>query len=343
MSRAKDAAISETEIRRNSPGSLGKTLAQGGSARVEPRPVEAKDRPPSHNPNEKRRVQARIQKPLLRRWKGSGHAPEPFVVPGASGSPAQFALPRRIVGYFPRGGAAMNRKQWNRLAKKFETEACDISREESGDQVRRYLARARIPKKNGVLVDLGCGVGTFIREFGHRFGEVVGVEYAPGIIARAKQRCAGMDHVTWHNAGAAQAAARIGRRADLTVCMNVITSSNAATRTALWASLAAVTKTDGFALIVVPSIESDDMVEETANKGRKPRRTAARAKGLVRRSGAMQKHFAREELNDNLARAGFAVTRMGRAFYPWSIEGMRETPARRANRPWDWLCLARRL
>jgi SAM-dependent methyltransferase len=237
----------------------------------------------------------------------------------------------------------MNRKQWNRLAKKFETEACDISREESGDQVKRYVARARIPKKGGVLVDLGCGVGTFIKEFGHRFGEIVGVEYAAGIIARAKTRCADMDNVTWHNAGAAQAAARIGRRADLTVCMNVITSSNAATRAALWASLASVTKKNGFALIVVPSIESDDMVEETANNGRKPRRTAARAKGLVRRSGAMQKHFARDELGDDLARVGFAVRRIGRAFYPWSIEGMRETKARRANRPWDWVCLAQRI
>jgi len=237
----------------------------------------------------------------------------------------------------------MNRKQWNRLAKKFETEACDISREESGDQVKRYVAHARIPKKNGVLVDLGCGVGTFIREFGHRFGEIVGVEYAAGIIARAKTRCADMDNVTWHNAGAAQAAARIGRRADLTVCMNVITSSNAATRAALWSSLASVTKKNGFALIVVPSIESDDMVEKTANNGRKPRRTTARAKGLVRRSGAVQKHFARDELSDDLARVGFIVRRMGRASYPWSIEGMRETKARRANRPWDWVCLAQRV
>lgn len=237
----------------------------------------------------------------------------------------------------------MNRKQWNRLAKNFEAEACDIAREESGDQVKRYVARARLPEKGGVLVDLGCGVGTFIRQFGPRFAEIVGVEYAPGIIARAKKRCAGMDNVTWHAAGIGRAAARIGRRADLAVCMNVITSSNAATRAALWSSLASVTKKNGFALIVVPSIESDDMVEETANNGHKPRRTAARARGLVRRSGAMQKHFARGELSDDLARVGFAVRRIGRAFYPWSIEGMRETKARRAKRPWDWLCLAQRV
>lgn len=236
----------------------------------------------------------------------------------------------------------MNRKQWNRLAGKFETQACDIAREESGAAVKRYVARAHIPKKGGVLVDLGCGVGTFIAQFGARFGEIVGVEYAAGIIARAKTRCAGMGNVTWHNSGIKQAAARIGRRADLTVCMNVITSSNAATRAALWSSLASVTKKGGYALVVVPSIESDAMVEEV-EKGRKPRKTAARAKGLVWRSDAWQKHFAEDELRGDLARVGFTPRHIGRAFYPWSIEGMRETKARRANRPWDWICLAQRL
>jgi SAM-dependent methyltransferase len=234
----------------------------------------------------------------------------------------------------------MNRAQWNKLAS-FETETCDIAREESGDAVKRFFAGARLPKKGAVLVDLGCGIGTFIREFGHRFDAIVGVEYAAPTIARAKKRCAACENITWHNSGIAQAAARIGRRADLTVCMNVITSSNTATRTALWRSLASVTKKDGFALIVVPSTESDEMVEEEET-GKKPRRTKQRAKGLVWRSDAWQKHFAEAELARELARVGFTVRRMGRAFYPWSIEGMRETKARRLRRPWDWIVLAQR-
>lgn len=235
----------------------------------------------------------------------------------------------------------MNRAQWNKLSS-FETETCDIAREESGDAVKRFFDGARLPKKGAVLVDMGCGIGTFIREFGHRFDEIVGVEYATSTIARAKKRCAEFGNITWHNSGIAQVAARIGRRADLTVCMNVITSSNTATRTALWRSLASVTKTDGFALIVVPSIESDEMVEEEET-GKKPRRTKQRAKGLVWRSDAWQKHFAEAELRNDLARAGFTVRRMGRAFYPWTIEGIRETKARRLRRPWDWIALAERV
>ncbi|MGH6872539.1 MAG: class I SAM-dependent methyltransferase [Rhizomicrobium sp.] len=235
----------------------------------------------------------------------------------------------------------MNRKHWNTLARAFESEACDIAREESGAAVKRFVARARIPRTGAVLVDLGCGVGTFIARFGQRFETIVGVEYAPGIIARAKARCAEFDGIAWHNCGIVQAAGRIGRRADLAVCMNVITSSNAATRTALWKALAAVTKTGGHALVVVPSIESDDMVEEE-EKGRAPRKTARRAQGLVWRSDAWQKHFAQAELRADLERVGFTPRHAGRARYPWSIEGMRETGSRRANRPWDWIVLAQR-
>ena len=91
----------------------------------------------------------------------------------------------------------MNRKQWNKLAKNFETDVCDISREETAGQIKRYVARAQIPRRGGVLVDMGCGIGTFILQYGHRFAETVGVEYAAAIIARAKKRCADVAGVTW--------------------------------------------------------------------------------------------------------------------------------------------------
>jgi hypothetical protein len=234
----------------------------------------------------------------------------------------------------------MNRAQWNKLASRFESEACDISREESGAAVKRTFALAKLPKR-AVLVDMGCGIGTFIREYGQHFAEIHGVEYAAGILARAKQRCGHMNDVSWYNAGAAQAAKQIGPRADMTVCMNVITSSNAATRTAIWRGLAGVTKKAGTAMIVVPSLESDDMVEEEES-GKKPRKTKQRAKGLVWRSDAWQKHFSEDELIRDLARVGFTPRHIGRAFYPWSIEGLRETKARRLRRPWDWIALAQR-
>jgi len=231
----------------------------------------------------------------------------------------------------------MNRAEWNKLAATFEKDVCDISREETADQVCRYVARAKVPKRGGVLVDMGCGIGTFILQYGHRFAEIVGVEYASNIIARAKKRCADVPGVTWHTAGVEAAGKRIGPRADLTVCMNVITVPNAAKRKAMWDGLAAVTKRGGHALVVVASLEAERMIEDVL--GEEP---GDHPNGLVDHDGALQKHFTRAELTEDFSRAGFRVRAIGKAFYPWRKEGLRATPKLRKSPPWDWIALAQR-
>jgi SAM-dependent methyltransferase len=235
----------------------------------------------------------------------------------------------------------MNRQQWNKLGKVFKAEVCDIVREESNDRLKRYVAAAKLPHDGAVLVDLGCGIGTFIKRFGGRFGEIVGVEFAASSIAQAKLLCAGRPDVRWLAMDIVRAAKALGRIADLTVCLNVITSSSAAKRAALWQSLANVTKPGGFTLIVVPSLESETYVQSVI-QGRKKLRLAA-SNGLVVREEATQKHFTQAEVRSAMAEHGFAVTKLGRAHYPWSIEGVRETQTRAANRPWDWVCLALRV
>ncbi|HEY2033179.1 MAG TPA: class I SAM-dependent methyltransferase [Rhizomicrobium sp.] len=232
----------------------------------------------------------------------------------------------------------MNRKEWNRLAKTFEKNVCDISREETTDQIKSYVAAAKIPRRDGVLVDLGCGIGTFILQYGHRFGEVVGVEYASDIISRAKRRCSNVAGISWQTAGLEAAAKRIGARADLTVCMNVITVPSAAKRHAMWDGIAAVTKRGGHALVVVASIEAERMIGDLLDEDPESHKD-----GLVDHDGALQKHFARDELGEDFSRAGFAVKKIGKAFYPWSKEGLRATPKLRASPPWDWVALAQRV
>jgi SAM-dependent methyltransferase len=235
----------------------------------------------------------------------------------------------------------MNRQQWNQLGKVFEAEVCDIVREESDDQMRRYVSAAKLPKHDAVLVDLGCGVGTFIERFGNRFQKIVGVEFAATTIAQAKELCAGVPNVQWLTLDIVSAARKIGKVSDLTVCLNVITSASAAKRAALWQSLAAVTKAGGHALLVVPSLESEEMVQTVINGRKKPKLAANN--GLVVREEATQKHFEEAELRAVLAENGFTARKLGRARYPWSIEGVRETASRAANRPWDWVCLAQRI
>jgi hypothetical protein len=134
-----------------------------------------------------------------------------------------------------------------------------------------------------------------------------------------------------------QSTKAIGTVADLTVCMNVITSPKFAERRAIWKAIANVTKPDGYALIVVPSLESEHMVQQVSGEAR-PVKLAG---GLVQRDDAVQKHFERRELEPILTRYGFAPVRIGRIHYSWAKEGMRKPRAAKGN-PWDWVCLARR-
>jgi len=239
-------------------------------------------------------------------------------------------------------GDYMDSRPWNKFAKNFEDEICDITASHRGRDLDKLVKSIKVPGKDGVLVDLGCGIGTFILTYGRRFKRVVGVEFAAGFVARAKRRCSRLKHVEWLNMSAHLAPEAIGTCADLTACMNVITSPSAKKRDALFASVAEVTKPGGYTFMVLPSLESAELVKQlTRRPGSK---VPKRAKdGIVRRGNARQKHYTRAELAKTLARYGFKAERIIPIAYPWEEDGL-DAPENAKNRtPWDWACVARRV
>jgi SAM-dependent methyltransferase len=237
----------------------------------------------------------------------------------------------------------VSRKEWDKLADDFEREVCDITRETNGRQIARLVMMLKLSPRNSVLVDLGCGIGTFVERYGKLFRATFAVEHAPRIIARAKKRLAKRTDIVWLTSNIPPAARRIGALADLTVCMNVITMPSERVRAQMWDGIARVTRRRGHALIVVPSIESDRMVERVAYGTPRAQAMADAPDGLVERGGSRQKHFAREELRELLARHGFRARKLMRISYPWQKEGLRKPRNAGTRRPWDWLVLAQRL
>jgi SAM-dependent methyltransferase len=236
----------------------------------------------------------------------------------------------------------VSRKEWDALARDFEREVCDITRETRTDRIDRIVRRLKPSPQSSVLVDLGCGLGTFIARYGELFAQSIGVEHAPRIIARAKRALNGRK-VRWLTSSLPTASRRIGRIADLTVCMNVITMPGERTRAAMWASLAHVTRPGGHALIVVPSIESDRMVDRVAYGTTAAEAKAEAPDGLVDRGGSRQKHFAKGELRALLEAQGFRIKTLERVTYPWQKEGLRRPRGAGMKMPWDWLVLAEKL
>lgn len=237
----------------------------------------------------------------------------------------------------------MSRREWNRTASEFKDSVCDIAAEETNDQLRRFVSAAHPSPDKSVLVDLGCGIGTFVQKFGDRFREICAADFATDAVRQAEAAYKGATPVTWRVADLTECPKLFGaNRADLSVCLNVITSPSAARRKPLWETVRTITKPGGHALIVLPSIESCEMVAERENRGRKRAKPAARRGGVAERADIWQKHFSRAEIIEVLSGLGFEVMRLAAVNYPWASEGLRK-PRLSGQSPWDWICLAKRV
>ncbi len=65
----------------------------------------------------------------------------------------------------------VSRKEWDKLADDFEKEVCDITRETKDDRIASLFGLLKFDPQKSVLVDLGCGLGTFLGRYGHHFRE----------------------------------------------------------------------------------------------------------------------------------------------------------------------------
>ena len=103
--------------------------------------------------------------------------------------------------------------------------------------------------------------------------------------------------VEWLTMDAARAAKTIGTRADLTVCLNVITSASAPVRNAQWAGVASITKPTGHALLVLPSLESEEMLQRQSLRDTRNEKFEITDEGLVETEGSFQKHYRQDEVS----------------------------------------------
>src|SRR5256885_10755725 len=125
----------------------------------------------------------------------------------------------------------MSRREWNRTADQFKELVCDIAAEETNDQLRRFVSAAHPSPDKSVLVDLGCGIGTFVHKFGDRFSRIFAADFATGAIRQAESAYRGTAPVEWRVADLNEWPQLFGPQcADLTGLFNLITSPSAARR-----------------------------------------------------------------------------------------------------------------
>ncbi|MFM8552045.1 MAG: class I SAM-dependent methyltransferase [Nitrospiraceae bacterium] len=239
--------------------------------------------------------------------------------------------------------SSLTQRSWERLAHAFEGEVCDIVAADRRGVIEWTIEGLRRDFSQSVLLDVGCGIGTFIRTYGPRFRSVYGSDFSRNMLTYAQRRCRGIRNVRWLQADLSRIDHATMPTGDLTVCLNVVTSPSKRIRTTMLQSLWKLTNPRGVALLVVPSLESTLFVHRTIKDGRltgATKRTLL-SRGVLMCDGVTQKYFSKPEILDSMRQAGFRKCIARRVWIPWSEEGLEEDHPRLNGKalPWDWLVL----
>src|SRR5262245_60921384 len=82
---------------------------------------------------------------------------------------------------------------WSRAAASYEQDFIDPYLPDVRNPLREAVAACAAA--DGVVADLGCGVGVLLPFLAQHFGRVIAVDFAAGMLARAQKECAGLSNV----------------------------------------------------------------------------------------------------------------------------------------------------
>jgi len=229
-------------------------------------------------------------------------------------------------------------RDWDRLAAAYGDEVCDIFVRDRKRVIARWLRTRGLLRGGKTLLDIGCGIGSFIRQYGRFFTAIVGCDHSRRMLRIATTRCRGLRHCTWLPADVQRLPSAWHGRSDLVVCANVITFvSPAACRRAL-KQVIGCARPRGHVLLILPALESHDAVVTLETGRPAPRRLDT---AVVRRDDRMQRFYAEAGARKLAEQAGLRSVEVRKVWYPWSDEGVGRTP-RGLELPWDWLVTGRR-
>jgi len=229
-------------------------------------------------------------------------------------------------------------RDWDRLAAAYEAEVCDIFVRDRRRVIAGWLRRAGLLRGRKTLLDIGCGIGSFIKKYGRRFGAKTGTDHSRRMLQIAARRCRALPDCAWLRADVQALPATLHGRGDLVICSNVVTFVSAAACHRAMREVARCAKPGGSLMFILPSLESHDTVVALETGRARPGRGAT---AVVRRDDRMQRFYTAPGARQLAIRAGLRGVGVRKVWYPWIDEGITDTPRGR-DLPWDWLVTARR-
>lgn len=244
---------------------------------------------------------------------------------------------------------------WSRVASSYEQHFVDPYRADvRNNPVKRILRRLRDPKHR-IVADLGCGIGPLLPFLAEHFKTVHAVDFAEGMLERARAQVKDCANVHFHQASFLDLSGL--PKVDIAVAVNSLVLANPADLERALVEIRGLLKPGGIFLGILPAMDAVHyltmLLVDRALKAGKPidvaRKNAAHhaehdtydfAFGQFRFHGLDQHFWQPFEVAYRFGRAGFTVKRLKKVHLSWK-EFAGGKDLKDYAPPWDWFFLAK--
>jgi SAM-dependent methyltransferase len=240
-------------------------------------------------------------------------------------------------------------QHWSRAAERYEKEFIDPDLPQVRNPLRQSVAA--LADQTKTAADLGCGIGPLLPFLAEHFGRVIAVDFAEGMLARARQRCQGLANIEFHERELTELGVFAGQ-VDVAVAVNSLVLPDTAALDAALHSIHGTLRPGGHFLGIVPAIDAVhyftmlllDRARLTGMPEDKARRNAAHhaeheyydfAFSTFRYNGLEQHFWQPFEVRYRLRRAGYRRIRMAKVHLAWEQFGCADELGHFPP-PWDW-------
>lgn len=246
-------------------------------------------------------------------------------------------------------------QHWSRAAEDYEEVFIDPYLPDVRNPLRRTIAELADQQK--VVADLGCGVGPLLPFLAEHFGRVLAVDFAEGMLTRARELCRGLANVAFLQRDLTDLA-ELTEQVDVAVAVNSLVLPDTFALDAALRAIHGALRDGGHFLGIVPAMDAVhyftmlllDRARRAGMSESKARQIATHhaeheyydfAFGGFRFKGLEQHFWQPFEVHYRLRRAGFRRIRMAKVHLSWQQFGcIRDLDVEPP--PWDWFFHAER-
>jgi SAM-dependent methyltransferase len=262
-------------------------------------------------------------------------------------------LERGVFGTLASSELQNQDRHWSRHAERYDEVFLDPFA--PGVENPLWAALDAIPDAaHKTAADFGCGTGPLLPHLAARFERVIALDFAPGMIERARERLApgADDRVTFLQRPMHELDELAGQ-VEVAVAVNSLVMPDVRLIDRTLRGIRATLKPGGQFLGIVPSIDAIVyhtmlLVDLALERGLTPkeaeRLAAVQAErryydfafGRFRFQGLHQKFWQPFEVEHRLAKAGFSSITLGKVLYPWDDSLANAEELAGFPRSWDW-------